>query len=321
MSMAYRTKQRTGTTADIAASGTCFGAGTIEASFNGGTYADLDTSIDTGAFSGTLSAQAQGQGTFTARMKSAPLILGTAANVGIGDVFGVAGQSNAMGAATNSQVYSHATLKAAIFKKNYTWGECLDPIDGGTCTDAVEDNSGVATGSIWPLIATSHMASQGVPCAFVPCARDATAIASWAPGADHQDRTTLYGSMVYRCLQAGGVKAVLWWQGESDSIAGTAKATYKTALQTLGDAVFSDLGCSLVACRHFLIDSGTATLAHQTAICDAISESWGTHHILAGPDLHVMAGDGADTMHYKTDATTLTTAGLWWTAMLAALYP
>jgi hypothetical protein len=154
----YQVFQRSGSTGAINITGTVAGGGAhvIEASFNGGAYADIDTSDIDGAFSGTLSSQAQGQGTLTVRKKNNPDSATTVTYVGIGDIFVVAGQSNSTGQGTNNQSYSHATLKAAKYSRAGVWAELTDPTDsdGG--------------GSVWPLIATSYLASQGVPCAFVP---------------------------------------------------------------------------------------------------------------------------------------------------------
>ena len=63
-------------------------------------------------------------------------------------------------------------------------------------------------GSYWPLLATRIVAVTGRPTIFVPCALSATSMAQWQPGADHQDRTTLYGSMVYRINQVKALNPI-----------------------------------------------------------------------------------------------------------------
>ena len=244
----------------------------------------------------------------------------TEADIGVGDVFVIAGQSNAMGTAENLQTYSHASLRAGVFTKARMWVEAADGIDYvANPRFSVQSNGsyGLTHGTTWMKMLTAALSALGVPVGLVPCARDGTAISSWARNeSDHDDPTTLYGAMIRQARDAGGVKAVLWWQGESDAIAGRTKAQYKADLQALGDAIYEDLGVPLIACK-FLNCSGLDAGA-QAAIHDAIGEAWGTHHILAGPDLSDLASD--DGYHAITDGKIATCASRWWAAIEAALY-
>jgi hypothetical protein len=235
-------------------------------------------------------------------------------------VFICAGQSNMSGRGTNSQSYGHATLRAVNFKNSYTWQMLIDPYDTATGqTDSVSaDSSPAAAGSFIPLLATSYIADRSLPIAFVPCAHGSTTIADWQPGADHNDRTTLYGSMNYRITQAGGAKAVLWWQGESDAIAGTAEATYNAALDTLANAINSDQGIKLVVCK--LQDLSAASGApDETAVNNAINTAWGDNaNVLTGPTFADLTPSSADGLHFISDAELATVAGRWWTAIETA---
>lgn len=231
----------------------------------------------------------------------------------------IGGQSNASGRGTNNQSYSHATLKAGIYKNNYAWAELADPTDTNPTTDSVsaDDN---AAGSPWPLLATLIMADQGVPVAFIPAAMGGTSISDWQPGADHQARNTLYGSMVYRALQVGGVKAVIWWQGERDAVLGTAEATYNTGLDTVANAVQTDLGVKMVVCK--LQDLSAYNGGYDESVVNAaIATAWGDNaNVLQGPDFSDIT-PSVDGVHFKTDAELQTAADRWWTAIAAALYP
>lgn len=316
---AYQVFQRSGSTGSIVISGTYTGSPTaIEARWNGGSWTTITKGA--GTFSGTLSGQAQGQGALEVRFTNDTSVSASAVNVGIGDIFVIAGQSNASGRGTSNQVYSHATLKAGIFKNNYQWAQLADPTDSNTGqVDTVSQEGTAQGGSVWPLLATSFMADQAVPVSFVPTAKGGTPITDWLPGANHQDRTTLYGSMVYRALQVGGVKAVLWWQGETDVVAGMSQATYNGHLDTIANAVQADLGVKLIATK--LQDlSAYLTGYNEATINAAIGEAWGDNaNVLAGPDLSDITPVG-DGLHIANDAQLSIVAGRWWTALEGAFY-
>ena len=121
--------------------------------------------------------------------------------------------------------YTHPVLRAALFGNDDRWAELLDPVDRAAGqVDRVSADPG-AGGSVWPLVATELMATEGVPVAFVPCAKIGTNIRRWTEdAAAPHARSTLYGSMLRRVRAVGGrVRAVLFWQGEVDARAGTSQ--------------------------------------------------------------------------------------------------
>ncbi len=316
--------QRSGTTGDIAIVGTFSGDGEhdIEASFNGGAYVTIAEGV-TGAFTGTLTDQSQGQGSLTVRLMDDTNVSATATNVGIGDVFVLAGQSNMSGRGTVAQTWSHATLYASQYGNNYTWTQLAAINDSNTGqVDAVSSDVDAAQNYI-PRLATAFLADQGVPVAFVPCAMNATAIVSWLPGADHQDRTTLYGSMVYRALAVGGVKAVLFHQGESDATITdfTTGATYKTRLLALAAAVWADLGVPVVVSRIHCWDGAPSTTQENVdeinaAMAYAAAEN---SHILLGP--HFDSPTPVTTsLHFTTDADMINASSRMWSALENLFY-
>lgn len=303
---------------DIPISGAITGSGTytVEARFNGGAWTTIANNVPAGEFNATLTNQTMGTGTLEWRVVETGQTT-TVNNVSIGDVYIVGGQSNAVGEpGTPYQSYSHATLKAHLFGNDYQWKELVDPTDSNTNqVDTVSSDSGSA-GTVWPLLAQHILDNTGVPVAFVPCAKGATTISQWQPGANHQDRTTLYGSMVYRALQTG-CKAVLWWQGESDGIAGTSQASYNAGLDTLANAIQSDLGVSIMPC---LLQSCTGIAdANEAPIRAAIIEAQGDNaNVLTGPDFGDIVTD--DAYHLKTAPKLQEAANRWWTALEAEFY-
>ena len=58
----------------------------------------------------------------------------------------------------------------------------------------------------------------GVPIGLVPCAHGGTSLEQWSPALKDRGGESLYGSMLRRFSAAGGgVKGILWYQGESDA--------------------------------------------------------------------------------------------------------
>ena len=309
--------QRSGASNSLLISGNhnMSGTRTIEASWNGGAYAIIATGVSAGAFSGSLTGLTAGIGTLIIRIADATGVTATALNVGIGDVFVVAGQSNAQGQGTNEQAY---TGTAGLFSQlgiDYVYKAGIDPL-GSTAraADGILDTSG--GNSIWPLVATSFVTSQGVPVMMLPCAEGGSAILAWQPSADKTDRSTLYGQMHQRIAdQSNGIKAVLWWQGEADASAGQTQAYYYGKLSVLASAINADFGVKIIPCK--LQNCSGITDDKELKINDAIGQAWlDTSTVLAGPDLTGLASD--DTFHLKTDVNLAAAANLWWAALQAA---
>jgi hypothetical protein len=140
-------------------------------------------------------------------------------------------------------------------------------------------------------------------------------MSSWQPGADHQDRSTLYGSMIYRTLECNGALAVLWHQGEYDAAAGTTQAQYNSWLDTLADGIMDDLGISTMPCK-----LQNCVGRDETAINAAIAEAWSDNsNVLTGPDFSDITPDSGDGLHFYSNSQLTTAATRWWAAVEAAL--
>lgn len=327
--VAYQVFQRNGSNqANIAITGTYSGTPTsIEASWNGGTYTTIVASPNGGTFSGTLSNQPAGQGTLTVRYTNDNSVSVAKSYIGIGDVFVIAGQSNASGKGFNNQTYSHATLKAGMFGNDDNWKELADPVDIDTNqVDAVSDDPTIPgvypRGSIWPGIATLFMADQNVPVAFIPTSLSATAISAWQPNAsNHGDTTTLYGSMYRRINAAGGAKAVLFWQGESDALAGVSQSSYKTQLEAFANAVYSDFGIKVSTAVIGDFSSLTGTYLDNIRLAE--QQAWNDGaNVLIGPELYNinLSDESGDGLHFRSDADIQTAANRWWAALKQDFY-
>jgi len=305
----YQVFQRDGANqADIAITGTYTGNPTyIQARFNGGAWATIDASPSGGTFSGTLSNQAAGQGTLEVRLEDSAKT-DSVANIGIGDIFAISGQSNASGRGTNNQSYSHATLKATLFGNDYVWHDLTDPTDTSSSqVDAVSDDDALPAGSYWPLLASQIMTATGFPVAFVPCAKGGSSFSDWQASTDHSDRATLYGSMNYRISQVGGVKAVLMHEGEQDADVGTAEATVNALLDSFANDVNTDQSIKVMPCK-----LQTCSSIDVTTVNSAIGTAWGDNsNVLTGPDLSSISV----VLHLESDTDLQDAADLWFTEL------
>lgn len=313
--VAFEVHQRSGSTGSIQITGTVSGATEdIEASFNGGAYQTIATAVAAGSFSGTLTGQAQGQGTLTVRKKTTTSTSATVANVGIGDVFLIGGDSISEGRGTNAQSYSHATLKAAAFRQDNAWIEGNDGIDTGT-----------SNGSHWPLLATQIMADQGVPVAFISCGTGSTDVAGshneWAkPNSGYSSFTTQVTNST-----AASVKAVLMHLGPNAVVNATtlSLATYNTAIDTLAANLAADVAGAPKLHLGIFGECSTGSPPDRRAALDnlrgAIIQAQGDNaNVKPGPCLIDL--DYADGVHPQSDVQLQAVAQRWWIAIKESLY-
>ncbi len=329
----YQVIQRDGDHGTVQISGSLLArrAFDIEASFNGAPFQVIAANAGAGRFSGSLSNQAAGQGSLTVRLKAEPAVAVTVPQVGIGDVYVIAGQSNASGRALNPQSYVPSGVSASLFGNDEQWRNLTDPTDSTVNQvdaisneesdhNAVRASQGRPGGSYWPILASHILANERVPVAFIPCALGDSSIAMWQPNArDRSDRRTLYGSMVARAKAVGGVRAVLWHQGETDAHALMPEQAYRKALAALAAAVHADLGVRLVPAK---LQSG-GTIAPQSAI-DAINTAIGAEwaddaNVARGPDLSTLFVDDGFA-HIRSDENMSAAGRLWWKALRSSLY-
>lgn len=312
---AFEVHQRIGTAGSIQISGTVAGTTEdIEASFNGGAFATIAVAAAPGAFSGTLTGQAQGQGTLTVRKKTTTATSATVASVGIGDVFVVGGDSISEGRGTNPQSYAHATLKAAKFTQADAWGDGIDGIDAGT-----------SAGSHWPLLATQIMASQGVPVAFISVGTGSTDVAgaanTWAkPGAEYSGLT---GQVTDSTV--AGVKAVLMHLGPNAVVNAStlSRATYNAAIDTLAANIAADVAGAPKTHIGIFGEVSTGSPPDRTAALNnlraAIIEAQGDNaNVKPGPCLVDL--DYSDGVHPQSDAQLQAVAKRWWVALAETYY-
>ena len=301
-----------------------FATSDIEARWGAGEWTTIASGVR-GAFSATL-ADCSGQATLSVRPVDYPALQIDRANVGIGDVFLIIGQSNASGRGSNNQTWSHATLQAMSFANDYTWKVSADPLDskvGQIDSVSAESDLTPAHGTVWIAATTALMAATGCPVGWIPAPMGATAIANWAPGAagTHQLRTTLYGQACARYFASmnniyrmGGVRCALWWQGEGDQF-NTAAATYNTALDTLANTLYTEIGAKLMPQYKLQIMAANPGYV-DTAVAEAIGDN---ANVLQGADLSgIDPVDVVNGVHLMSDAEIAAGGAAWAAAIKTA---
>ena len=308
----YQTFQRDDSGhADIQVNGLCSGNPKfIEARFNGGSWTAIG-SPKGNQFSGKLLNQDGGQGALEVRFSDKPTVTFTQNYVGVGEVFLVAGQSNAEGRITAPQSYSHPRLRASVYDQTIGWRDGYDPTDSSLPNEY----------SVWPLLATKVMAATNLPVAFITSAEPQTGLigdgGTWAKG----------GPTYEKCLKmvrdsgANSVRAVLWYQGESDAnIPSMTQAQYTDALLLMRRNLAADLGWPLklmtaqIAYMHTDTSKETRTSVDAVRLAQAAAPDKDAN-ILMGPvlyDLNLSAEAGGDGVHVQTPAHAQIEAARWW---------
>ncbi len=187
--------------------------------------------------------------------------------VGLSELFIVAGQSNAAGwsqtlfAEQRARVYSGDVERTG----RITWRACADPqVPGGG-------------GSWLPLAGVELASSLGRPVGFLNVAVPSSHIRDWQP------YTAPWRKLVaaLRATAPGGVRAILWQQGESDEELSAAE--YKSFLETLISSVQRESGLErpvpwLIARASKMYGVNSASVRQaQEAVCDG-------RHVMRGPD-------------------------------------
>ncbi|WP_299675302.1 sialate O-acetylesterase [uncultured Dokdonia sp.] len=318
----YQVFQRNGTgNADIPIEGTYSGTPeSIEARWNSNDVWTTLSINDSETFSGTLVDQNQGQGTLEIRFSNDPLIESSIEYVGVGDIFIIAGQSNASGRGLTLNNYSHPSLKATLFGNDDVWKELSDASDShiGQVDEVSIDY--IAAGSVWPLIATDIMEVENIPVAFIPTAQGGTRVIQWQPGDDHFDPSTLYGSMSRRIQAIGGkIKGILFFQGESDAQMNTTQMDYEDLLNNYVNTVVSDFpGVSVIVGQ-----IGQANFDDldpiRAAQINVANSNINAHIGPATYDINLSDEEG-DTLHYKSDNDIQEFARRWFMAINNTYY-
>ena len=318
----YKVFQRNGSDQyDFTLSGTYTGNPTaIEASFDGNTYTVIDANPTGGNWSGTLASQSIGQGRLSVRFVNDTSVEDGVDDIGIGDVYVVAGQSNAEGHALSQQSYTTVAPTATVFPTVYTEADVWKI--GNDETDP-----GGNVGSAWPIVGGYIVEHTGIPVAFITTATGATGLVN--PG-DWQRGSGAYNVMPAQVNEANpnAVKAVLWFQGESDAFYRVNRNAYNAGLDQLLLDIHTDLPGTpdLVSgvIGPWTIAQGGANDPSTEQIRLATIDAWDDNPgILYGPqtyDIEISNDGVGDDIHFQTNDEIQTLGFRWWKALEAHYY-
>lgn len=185
----------------------------------------------------------------------------------VGDLWGLAGQSNMAGAG-ELEPAPEPVEQARMLSYDGRWKPAVEPLhrlwlDGDTVVlraarrffhpgvsdkewqallDRAEELEAPKVGP-GAAFARALTASTGVPVGLLPCALGATSLALWMPDVepDLEREATLYGNLVARARRYGPLRGVLWHQGEGDTGPGLGE-TYAARFTSWVEALRRDLG-------------------------------------------------------------------------------
>ena len=180
------------------------------------------------------------------------------ANVFVGDLWVLAGQSNMEGVGDLIDV-TQPNPRVTLLGMDGRWGMAEEPlhwlVDSPDPVHSDDPYSRAARSAqihqtrkkgagLGLPFAVAMVEATGVPVGLVACAHGGTSMEQWNPSKKDQGGKSLYGSMLRQVKLAGGkVKGVLWYQGESDALSGC--QAWKPYPQVFSDfiaAVRSDFG-------------------------------------------------------------------------------
>lgn len=152
-------------------------------------------------------------------------------HIGVGDLYVIAGQSNASGTGKGS-VHDGPALGVHLFGNDERWRLATHPLEDATDTLHPVTITGIFHGhSPWLAFGKRIYARTGIPVGLIPTALGGSPIKRWIR--DDGEPGDLFDNMADMIRKAGGsIAAMLWYQGESDANPEGIK-TYKSRFQQL----------------------------------------------------------------------------------------
>ncbi|MCR4620984.1 MAG: sialate O-acetylesterase [Clostridiales bacterium] len=158
-------------------------------------------------------------------------------HIGAGDVFAVAGQSNAAGYGSGV-AFDPPDMMVHVLRNSGNWDMAVHPLNDATdapdCPNAPMGQTGTS-----PFISfgRAYAGFTGAPVGLIACAQGGSAIRQW----DARQGGVLNLNMIRRIKKAGGAKAVLWYQGCTEALESNT-VTYAEQFRYMVDETRKALG-------------------------------------------------------------------------------
>ncbi len=222
--------------------------------------------------------------------------------VGIGEVFLVSGQSNS----TNCGAPAQSTTSGLVVSTNgKLWKIAQDP-QIGTADEYIPY---CLNGSMWPKAGDLLAQKYQVPIAFASTGHSGTEVAHWLPNATNPFSAngappSLYTHLRNRAVFLGknGFRAVLWHQGENDTVTvpPTTSSQYYSRLLNIMKQLETDLGRASIPwfvaqaswCKDGIYPQvNNGSWGESAAVRDAQARLWDLASVYPGPDTDVLKDD------------------------------
>lgn len=161
-----------------------------------------------------------------------PLKIFLVEQVGVGEIFIMTGQSNSANYGSPVQIPTDERICAPSNQTLTSWQHAKDP----------QPNAGGSGGSPWPKLAELIVGKYDIPVGIVSVGVGSTTVSQWMPGSQNYESKL---KPILKNFGKGGFRAILWHQGESDSLAKTPSVTYAESLQAIIDQSRQDAGFNL----------------------------------------------------------------------------
>jgi hypothetical protein len=200
----------------------------------------------------------------------------TVDHVGVGEVFLIAGQSNATNCG-EEQLRTRTGMVASFGGENWQPGD--DPQPG------VHDKTG--GGSCWPAFGDALYEKYHVPIGIASTGHSGSSVKAWQPGSEY------FNWMMTRIKQLGtqGFRAVLWHQGESD--VGLTSEEYGRLLTNVITASKKEGGWDFPWFVAQVSYHNAQNPSYPTTR-EAQKHLWDKGVALEGPDTDTLTGDNRD---------------------------
>ena len=300
----YQSRQRNvaTNTASVTIAGTSTATTAIEYRRGTGAWQTLVASHPGGSYSVVVTL-ATGQGDLQVRHASDTAVTASISLSTVGDTFMLGGQSNNVGVSPQVVAPVASAFTALEFDRADVW----KPLQEGSTQATSMDGGTTGTKGSYVGALSNRLQANGVPVSFIPAASGSTTIIQWTPA-----NATLYNSMRTQWNQAGGGRALIFWQGESDATGGTSKADYKARLHAVIDGWWADTGTPtfLVLITNFHANAPMIREAQMEVIAE-------NPHVIGWAD-----GGGAYSgdVHYLTAAQINAVADAIYTPFVQAFY-